>query len=154
MFNKAWHMAVARCGSEEDREVFEATREAWRRAYEGEPPLPLEESAGRLGELWAAMEKGEPLTIAEELAWLELPVYERECETCGADMAGRRARARFCSDRCRRAAYRDTEKGGGVKPTNATRPPHGFRNGGPETPCGAVGCSTGPFIPRTWSPKP
>ena len=41
---------------------------------------------------------------------------ERGCERCGISLSGRTARARFCSDRCRKAIHKS-----GSKPTQANR---------------------------------
>jgi hypothetical protein len=47
-FDDAWPMALPPAEAWLEREAMTATRDAWRRAYTGQPPTPLERAAARV----------------------------------------------------------------------------------------------------------
>jgi hypothetical protein len=108
-FSDAWPLILAAIrGPDTDawRAVLSATEDAWRRAFDGEPPTSAEEAVL----LWAG----------DELADLTLV---RRCEHCDGEIAADRdRRARYCSDGCRAAAWHlahartdNSESPGGVR---------------------------------------
>jgi len=98
-FAPAWARSVEvalRGAAERDswRVAFAETEDAWRRAYDREPPTRAERALS---------------TVADGLELSEL--VEQRCERCDRPLGDRGAgqfgeRVRFCSDRCRREASR------------------------------------------------
>ena len=71
-------------------EIAEATRDGWRRAYEGEPATEAEIA------LRAAMPRG----------WEHRDGLDRQCAWCAGPIGPERdRRAVYCGNRCRRAAH-------------------------------------------------
>ncbi len=69
--------------------------ESWRHAFERRPPRPAEQAL-------RALEDPDRETV---------DVLERHCARCGSAIAAERdPRARWCSDRCRRAASYERER--------------------------------------------
>lgn len=90
-FDGAWEAAVASVrGRERDAWLvaLHGTRDAWLRAYAGEPLTRAEQAVSLVGT------DREPLSSAR-------------CKTCRGPLpeSGRGGR-KFCSERCRRASYR------------------------------------------------
>lgn len=88
----AWMDALtwANAGRGEVRELLDATRDAWRRAYLDEPATPFERAAGELFTVGPTAPGGE--------ADNELP--ERACAECGGSLGGRHHTAVTCGDFC------------------------------------------------------
>lgn len=64
-----------------------------------------------------------PELVKSSEAFEELPVKDRECAHCGGSLAGKRRQARYCSDRCQKAAERSqTSKGTGERQTSQETP--------------------------------
>jgi hypothetical protein len=97
-FDDAWWEVLARSLNMPEREVwvsvFEATRDAWERAYNHEP-----DGASRA---LNALAYGRALTANPK---------GRPCKHCDEPIPpGRRRRALYCSDRCRRQATYERER--------------------------------------------
>jgi hypothetical protein len=98
-FIYAWTIAIQRVcrgDAEEWEEIFDTTRESWRRAYEGQPASGADGAIALLG------------------ADRDVPVDDerRCCERRGCDqlIEARRKTARFCSDTCRLRVTRERER--------------------------------------------
>jgi hypothetical protein len=102
-FDAVWADAAVSCArTAEDPSgwvvAFDWARESWRRAFEGLPASAVDEAAAVLGVGRAASDDG----------W-----GRRRCENreCGAWLAtDRDPRAKYCDDRCRRAANYQRER--------------------------------------------
>jgi hypothetical protein len=102
-FREAWTVSIAVALSDMPdpdgswREALEATRDAWRRAYELEPATALDQAVAELRD-------------GRGLAEL----IDNGCGRCGAAIPTSRDRegvpARYCSDRCRRLAAYERER--------------------------------------------
>jgi hypothetical protein len=90
-FASAWEAAVATVRGRQADEwltALQSTREAWARAYAGEPLRRPEQA------LSLVLEDREPLTPTR-------------CQTCRGPLPPTpRGRRKFCSEQCRRASYK------------------------------------------------
>ncbi len=104
-FDRAWAMSVAEvCNRSADGEwwarVFDEQREAWRRAYDGEPP--------EYGDAPALLdpERTVAVTVGELAALMAAEPVERRCALCGGSMDGRALQAKYCRPEHEREAAR------------------------------------------------